>query len=183
MRSLLREAVDWLANAPPRRRRPERGRQLSTSRGGGALCDPVTSDEEVGRISRNLVKRMPHLFEFVRDAEIPWHNNSGEGAIRPICVERKMSGGMRSAVGARTYARLKSVHEAKGRGVSAGRDGSPHPSPDPSPHETRLHVLSVKTFTLEGTVLGCGSGRELSPLIAPRSPPSAEGVATAVLDG
>lgn len=47
---------------------------------------------------------MPHLFEFVRDARIPWHNNAGERAIRSICVKRKMSGGMRSAVGARAYA-------------------------------------------------------------------------------
>jgi hypothetical protein len=60
---------------------------------------------------RNLVKRMPHLFEFVRDAEIPWQNCAGEKAIRSICVTGKMSGGMRSAVGARTYAGLKSVHE------------------------------------------------------------------------
>ncbi len=58
---------------------------------------------------------MPHLFEFVRDAEIPWHNNAGERAIRSICVKRKMSGGMRSAVGAGTYARLKSVHETARR--------------------------------------------------------------------
>ena len=76
-----------------------------------SLCDPDSSDEGVGRVSRNLLKRMPHLFEFVRDARIPWHNNAGERAIRSIGVKRKMSGGMRSAVGARTYARLKGVHE------------------------------------------------------------------------
>ncbi len=58
---------------------------------------------------------MPHRFEFVRDAEIPWHNNAGERAIRSIWVKRKMSGGMRSAVGARTYARRKSVHETTRR--------------------------------------------------------------------
>ena len=73
------------------------------------------TNEDVGRISRNLVKRMPHLFEFVRDAEIPWHNNAGERAIRSICVKRRMNVGMRSAAGARTYARLKSVHEATRR--------------------------------------------------------------------
>ena len=80
-----------------------------------ALCDADSSDEDVGRISRNLLKRMPHPFEFVRDARIPWHNNAGERAIRSICVKRKMSGGMRSGTGAQTYARLKSVHETTRR--------------------------------------------------------------------
>ncbi len=80
-----------------------------------ALCEPDSADEEVGRISRNLLKRMPHLFEFVRDARIPWPNNAGERAIRSICVKRKMRGGMRSEVGARTYARLKSVPETARR--------------------------------------------------------------------
>ena len=58
---------------------------------------------------------MPHLAEFGRDAEIPWHNNTGERAVRSICVKCKMSGGMRSAVGARIYARPKSVHETTRR--------------------------------------------------------------------
>ena len=75
------------------------------------LCDAKSKDKDVGRISRDLLKRMPHLFTFVRDARIPWHNNAGERAIRSVCVKRKMSGGLRSKDGAETYARLKTVHE------------------------------------------------------------------------
>ncbi|MGI0128841.1 MAG: IS66 family transposase, partial [Thermoplasmata archaeon] len=111
LRALLRETVEWSEKAPasmlPTRERRARAYERRVRR----LCDPDSKDEDVARISRNLLKRMPHLFEFVRDARIPWHNNAGERAIRSICVKRKMSGGMRSAMGARAYARLKSVHE------------------------------------------------------------------------
>lgn len=119
LRALLREAVAW-SEATPSKARELRARQATAYETRvRALCAPDSSDEDVGRISRNLLKRMPHLFEFVRDARIPWHNNAGERAIRSICVKRKMSGGMRSAVGAQTYARLKSVHETTKR---KGRD-------------------------------------------------------------
>jgi hypothetical protein len=42
----------------------------------------------------------------------------GGRPIRSICVSRKICGGMRSALGARTYARLKSVHETTRRTIS-----------------------------------------------------------------
>ena len=119
LRALLREATDWSGGAPAAARAARARQAIGYEARVRALCDPDSSDEDVGRISRNLLKRMPHLFEFVRDARIPWHNNAGERAIRSICVKRKMSGGMRSAVGARTYARLKSVHETARR---KGRD-------------------------------------------------------------
>lgn len=115
LRALLREAVDWSAKTPASET-AVRARQAAVYEARvRSLCHPASPDEDVGRISRNLLKRMPYLFEFVRDAQIPWHNNAGERAIRSICVKRKMSGGMRSAVGARTYARLKSVHETARR--------------------------------------------------------------------
>ncbi len=115
LRALLREAVDWSAKTPASET-AVRARQAAVYEARvRSLCHPASPDEDVGRISRNLLKRMPHLFEFVRDARIPWHNNAGERAIRSICVKRKMSGGMRSEVGARTYARLKSVHETARR--------------------------------------------------------------------
>ena len=115
LRALLREAVEWSEHAPASSLRAREKRARAYERRVRRLCDPSSKDEDVARISRNLLKRMPHLFEFVRDARIPWHNNAGERAIRSICVKRKMSGGMRSAVGARAYARLKRVHETAKR--------------------------------------------------------------------
>ncbi len=115
LRALPREATNWSeetpASAVAERARKAGAYEARVRR----LCDPRSADEDLGRISRNLLKRMPYLFEFVRNAEIPWHNNAGERAIRSICVKRKMSGGMRSAMGARTYARLKSVQETARR--------------------------------------------------------------------
>jgi transposase len=120
VRALLREAVEWSEEAPASAVGVREGMARAYEQRVRRLCDPDSSDDDVARISRNLLKRMPHLFEFVRDSAIPWHNNAGERAIRSICVKRKMSGGMRSEVGARTYARLKTVHETakrKGQGL------------------------------------------------------------------
>jgi transposase len=115
LRALVREAVEWSEKAPAPELRVRAQKAEVYERQIHRWCDPNSKDRDVARISRNLLKRMPHLFEFVRDARIPWHNNAGERAIRSICVKRKMSGGLRSEVGARTYARLKSVHETTKR--------------------------------------------------------------------
>ncbi len=115
LRALVREAVEWSETTPASTLRARVKRARVYERRIRRLCDSDSKDEDVARISRNLLKRMPHLFEFVRDARITWHNKAGELAIRSICVKRKMSGGMRSEIGARTYARLKSVHETTKR--------------------------------------------------------------------
>ena len=134
LRSLVREAVERSEHTPTSATGARERKARAYERRVRRLCDPDSKDEDVGRISRNLLKRMLHLFEFVRDARIPWHNNAGERAIRSICVKRKMSGGMRSAVGARMYARLKSVHE------TAKRKG----------HEFLRVVMDALTRTLSG---------------------------------
>jgi len=79
------------------------------------LCDPEFPDDDVGGSSRNLLKRGPHPFDFVRDARAPWHSDARERAMRAISVEHWMSGGMRSEAGARTHPRLKSVSGAAQR--------------------------------------------------------------------
>ena len=87
LRAQLQETVDWSVKAPASAT-TERSRQAAVYEAQvRALCDPDASNEDVGWVSRNLVKRMPHLFEFVRDARIPRHSNAGERAIRSICVK------------------------------------------------------------------------------------------------
>lgn len=115
----MREAVEWSEKTPASALRAREMRERRYEPRIRRLCDPDSKDEDAARISRNLLKRMPCLFEFVRNARIPWRNNAGERAIRSICAKRKMSGGLRNAMGALAYARLKSVHETtkrKGRG-------------------------------------------------------------------
>lgn len=145
MRSLLCGAVEWSAKAPPSAK-AARARQAAVDESRvRALCDPDSSDEGVGRISRNLLKWILHLFEFVRDAQIPRHNIAGERAIRSIYAKRKPSGGdaeRRWGSDVRLSEQRARDDEAKGRGVAAGRDGSRCPSPDPSPHEKRLNRVN-----------------------------------------
>lgn len=111
MRRLLVEAVDWVEQHPKAsagkreemaRRFEKRMRWLITRYGG---------DADVARMGKNLKKRWDALFTFVRIPGISWHNNAAERAVRPVVIKRKMSGGLRSAVGARVYSVLRSVHE------------------------------------------------------------------------
>ncbi len=64
-------------------------------------------------------KHREHLFVFLHDPRVPFHNNACERALRPSVVHRKVTGGFRSRWGADTYAALASVIDtAKLRGQS-----------------------------------------------------------------
>jgi transposase len=82
------------------------------------LDRPVTTPA-----ARALVKRYrkhrAHLLVFLRDPQVPHHNNDAERALRPSVIHRKVTGGFRSAWGADAYAALASVIDtAKLRGQS-----------------------------------------------------------------
>lgn len=65
-------------------------------------------------------KHRDHLFVFLHDPRVPFHNNACERALRPSVVHRKVTGGFRSRWGADAYAALASViGTAKLRGQSA----------------------------------------------------------------
>lgn len=65
-------------------------------------------------------KHRDHLFVFLHDPRVPFHNNACERALRPSVVHRKVTGGFRSGWGAHAYAALASVMDtAKLRGQSA----------------------------------------------------------------
>jgi transposase len=54
-------------------------------------------------------KHRAHLFVFLHDPQVPWHNNACERALRPAVVHRKVTGGFRSQWGAEAYAALATV--------------------------------------------------------------------------
>jgi transposase len=58
---------------------------------------------------KRYVKHRKHLFVFLYDARVPFHNNACERALRPAVIHRKVIGGFRSAWGAQAYAALSSV--------------------------------------------------------------------------
>ena len=65
-------------------------------------------------------KHWDHLFVFLHDPRVPFHNNACERALRPSVVHRKVTGGFRSRWGADAYAAIASViGSAKLRGQSA----------------------------------------------------------------
>ena len=73
----FREAVGW-SEKTPAPAMADRGRHAAARMVRvHALWEPDSADEDLGQVSRNLLKWMPHLFEFLRDAGLPWHNNAG----------------------------------------------------------------------------------------------------------
>ena len=82
------------------------------------LVGPVQSAAAQALLKRYRTHR-EHLFVFLYDPQVPFHNNACERALRPSVVHRKVTGGFRSVWGAQAYAALASVIDtAKLRGQS-----------------------------------------------------------------
>jgi len=82
------------------------------------LVGPVKSAAAQALLKRYRTHR-EHLFVFLHDPRVPFHNNACERALRPSVVHRKVTGGFRSVWGAHAYAALASVIDtAKLRGQS-----------------------------------------------------------------
>ena len=62
------------------------------------------SDQDCKRISKTMFKHLHELFLFVEHADVEWHNNRAERALRPAVIMRKNSYGSRSVRGAKNRA-------------------------------------------------------------------------------
>jgi hypothetical protein len=60
-------------------------------------------------LCRRIAKYLPELFTFVTDPAVPATNNGAERSIRPVVVQRKVSGGTRSPTGTTTFTRLATL--------------------------------------------------------------------------
>jgi len=79
-------------------------------------------DEDADRLANRLRKYGGQLTTFLHKKEVDGTNNAAERALRPAVVMRKISGGSRSAAGARAWAILASVMrtaQQQGRDVVA----------------------------------------------------------------
>jgi transposase len=77
-------------------------------------------EPEVKRLVKRLAKYRTKLTTFLHKAEVDGTNNAAERAIRPAVVMRKITGGSRSAAGAKAWSVLASVMrtaEQQGRDV------------------------------------------------------------------
>ena len=78
-----------------------------------AVCEPSldgtapTVPQAV--LCRRLQKYLPELFTFVGDPTVPSTNNAAERSLRPVVIQRKISGGTRSPAGTTTFTRLASL--------------------------------------------------------------------------
>ncbi|HET8646044.1 MAG TPA: IS66 family transposase [Vicinamibacteria bacterium] len=60
-------------------------------------------------LCRRIAKYLPELFAFVADPAVPSTNNAAERSIRPVVVQRKISGGTRSPAGTTTFTTLATL--------------------------------------------------------------------------
>src|ERR1035437_9443696 len=84
------------------------------------LAGKAWGDPHADRLSKRLKKYEKKLTTFLHHKEVDGTNNAAERAIRPAVVMRKITGGSRSAAGARAWAILASVMrtaETQGRDV------------------------------------------------------------------
>lgn len=106
MQELLRNAVHWRNENP------------------NAVADTTTWLESLDtllnenldklkkpfRQMRNSLKKLKdHVFHFLKDPEVPSHNNASEAGIRILKVKQKRSGGFRSQEGAEDFMAIHSV--------------------------------------------------------------------------
>jgi transposase len=91
----------------------------------GLEANPVPDAADlVGRQARNLVlrleRRQEEVLRFITDFAVPFDNNQAERDLRMIKLRQKISGGFRSADGARQFCRIRgyiSTMSKQGKGV------------------------------------------------------------------
>lgn len=78
-----------------------------------ALCQPYLEGKAPempqGTLCRRIAKYLPELFTFVAEPAVPCTNNAAERSVRPVVVQRKISGGTRSAQGSSTFTTLATL--------------------------------------------------------------------------
>ena len=60
-------------------------------------------------LCRRVAKYLPAPFTFVGDPRVPSTNNAAERSVRPVVIQRKISGGTRSARGTDTFCTLATL--------------------------------------------------------------------------
>lgn len=68
-------------------------------------------DHPCRAIAQRLLRHVDELYQFVLYPNVPADNNAAERAIRPLVVQRKISGGSRSRAGSDTRMKLASLFE------------------------------------------------------------------------
>jgi transposase len=107
VREIYREAKDFAAESPRRRRRARRDFEQRAE----ALARPFARVAEAPQrvLSERILKHLDELFVFVEHPGVAADNNLAERSLRPAVIARKISGGTRSAKGSDTRLGLLSL--------------------------------------------------------------------------
>lgn len=74
------------------------------------ICQPfVNTDSPQHTLCERVERYLTELFTFVADPRVPSDNNAAERSLRPLVVDRKISGGTRTDEGSRTKMTLASL--------------------------------------------------------------------------
>ena len=94
---------------PDHRRRQQEQRRCSQDL--LAACQPFMADEAApqSRLCRRIARYLGELLTFVGDPTVPADNNAAERSLRPLVIQRKISGGTRSAQGTTTHMTLSTL--------------------------------------------------------------------------
>lgn len=78
-----------------------------------AVCEPyLAADAAVAPhaiLCRRIAKYLTELFSFVADPAVPTTNNAAERSVRPVVIQRKISGGTRSPAGTSAFTSLATL--------------------------------------------------------------------------
>lgn len=78
-----------------------------------AICEPfldaVAPAVPQAILCRRIAKYLSELFTFVADPAVPATNNAAERSVRPVVIQRKISGGTRSTAGSSTFTSLATL--------------------------------------------------------------------------
>lgn len=106
--SYARKEVAKGLTASERQRLSERLKDMVERYG---LQYALTYDHPCCPLAKRLLRHLDELFEFVRQDYVPADNNLAERALRPLVIQRKVSGGSRSKAGSDTRMQLASLFE------------------------------------------------------------------------
>ncbi len=109
VRAIYDRARRISSNEPAQRRRAQRQCETDLLACSQPYLDADAAMVPQATLCRRLAKYLPELFTFVGDPTVPTTNNAAERSVRPVVIQRKISGGTRSSTGTTTFSCLATL--------------------------------------------------------------------------
>jgi transposase len=94
---------------PAQRRRAQRQAETDLLACSRAYPDADAALVPHATLCRRIAKDLPELSTVVGDPAVPATNDAAERSVRPVVIQRKISGGTRSSAGTTTFTRLATL--------------------------------------------------------------------------